>query len=237
VGKSIEKTWMFFSDNLSAALETYRPQIRSIGEWMLSAVSDLVTGLIMFIVSIIISGVFLVNSGASYKLAKSIATKLAGDKGTDMVDNSKRTIKSVVYGVLGTAVIQTAIISIGFFVAGVPGAAILSLVVMILAIVQIPIILIVLPVVIYMFTIMSGAGAVLFTIWCIIGALSDNFLKPMLLGRGMKIPMLVILIGSIGGMMLTGITGLFMGAVVLALGYQIFQNWVSNTQQEEETPE
>ena len=57
----------------------------------------------------------------------------------------------------------------------------------------------------------------------------------MLLGRGMKIPMLVILIGSIGGMMLTGITGLFMGAVVLALGYQIFQDWVSSDSQEAET--
>jgi predicted PurR-regulated permease PerM len=105
---------------------------------------------------------------------------------------------------------------------------------LILAIVQVPVILVVLPVVIYMFTVMTGFGATLFTIWCIIGALSDNFLKPLLLGRGMKIPMLVILIGSIGGMMLTGITGLFMGAVVLALGYQIFQNWVSSGQLEEE---
>jgi predicted PurR-regulated permease PerM len=192
VGKSIEKTWLFFSDNLTAALESFKP----------------------------------------YKLATTIFTKFMGEKGIKMVDNSKATISSVVNGVLGTAVIQSSLIAIGFFVADVPGAPVLSIIVLFLAIIQIPTFLVVLPVVIYMFTVLSGLGAVLFTIWLILASISDNFLKPMLLGRGMEIPMLVILIGSIGGMILIGITGLFIGAVVFALGYQLFQIWVEKSQDE-----
>ena len=83
-----------------------------------------------------------------------------------------------------------------------------------------------------MFSVLSGMGAIIFVIWSILGALSDNFLKPILLGRGMKIPMLVILIGSIGGMMIMGIIGLFIGAVVLAMAYQLFQMWIEDTREE-----
>jgi len=232
VGKSIEKTWLFFSDNMTAALETFKPQIRNIGEWLLSTISGLAIGLILFILSIIIAGVFLTHSANGYILATTIFTKIMGEKGTKMVHNSKATVKSVVNGVLGTALIQSTLIAIGFFVADVPGAPVLSIIVLFLAIVQIPTFLVVLPVVIYMFTVMSGLGAVLLTIWLILASISDNFLKPMLLGRGMEIPMLVILIGSIGGMILIGITGLFIGAVVFALGYQLFQIWVENNQDE-----
>jgi len=86
---------------------------------------------------------------------------------------------------------------------------------------------VVIPAIIYMFSESSGLGAVVFTIWVILGSLSDNILKPMLLGRGMKIPMLVILLGAIGGMLLMGLIGLFIGAVVMSLGYQLLQIWLS----------
>jgi predicted PurR-regulated permease PerM len=86
-----------------------------------------------------------------------------------------------------------------------------------------------------MFSILSGTSAVIFAVWGILGALSDNFIKPMLLGRGMKIPMLIILIGAIGGMVVMGIIGLFIGAVILALGYQLFQLWIEDTKEMLET--
>ena len=87
-----------------------------------------------------------------------------------------------------------------------------------------------LPVIIYMFSAHPGMQAIIFMVWAILGGLSDNIIKPMLLGRGMEIPMLVILIGAIGGMMLMGIIGLFIGAVVLALGYQLFKMWIDDAQ-------
>ena len=135
------------------------------GEWLLSAISGLVGGVFIFILSIIIAGILLTNSNGGYKLATNVFTRLVGSKGKEMVDNSKKTISSVIYGVIGTAVIQSTIISIGFFVADVPGAPILSVLVLFLAIVQVPVILIVLPVIIYMYTIMTGTGATIFALW------------------------------------------------------------------------
>ena len=129
-------------------------------------------------------------------------------------------------GVLGVAIIQASLVGLGFAVGGIPGASILTIIVLFLAIIQLPPLIIVIPVVIYAFSTMDTGGAVIFTIWSLLAGASDNFLKPLLLGRGVNLPMLIILIGAIGGMIAGGIIGLFVGAVVLALGYQIFMDWI-----------
>ena len=228
VGNTIYDIWQLFFENLTKAVTEYKDQIKMVGEKFIAFVSGFAGGLVSLIIAIIISGVFLVFSDQANVLVLKVFKQLIGDKGVDVANNSKATIKSVVNGVLGTAIIQSTIIAVGFFVADVPGAPILSLLVLILAIIQLPPVLIVVPVVIYMFSTMTTTGAILFTVWNVIGALSDNILKPMLLGKGMEIPMLIILIGSIGGMLLMGIVGLFIGAVILALGYQLFNLWIED---------
>ena len=156
-----------------------------------------------------------------------VFSRLVGDRGEHLVDNSTATIRSVVQGVLGVAIIQTTLISAGFYVADVPAASILTLIVLFLAIVQLPTILIVLPVIIYVFSANSTGFAVGFMIWSVVASMSDTFLKPLMLGRGLEIPMLIILIGAIGGMILFGIIGLFLGSVILALAFQLFQGWMT----------
>lgn len=230
VGNTIHDIWQLFYENITKALTEYKDQVKLVGEKFISFVSGFAGGLVMLIVAIIISGVFLVFSKQANTMVLTVFNRLIGEKGGEVANNSKATIRSVVNGVLGTAIIQSVIIAIGFFVADVPGAPILSLLVLILAIVQLPPTLIVLPVIIYMFSVLPTTGAIIFAIWNVIAALSDNFLKPMLLGRGMEIPMLIILIGSIGGMLLMGIVGLFIGAVILALGYQLFNLWVDGSE-------
>lgn len=232
VGKPLSEIWQLFSNNIADGLERFSPQIQIAGEWLLGSLASLAVSVFIFFFAVIISGWFLAKSASAYKISVAVFTNLAGKKGIELVDNSKATISSVVNGVLGVAMIQSTLIAIGFFVADVPGAAILSLLVFFLAIVQLPPSLIVLPVVIYMSSVLSGVGAGVFIVWNIIAGFSDNILKPLLLGRGVKIPMLTILIGSIGGMLLMGIIGLFIGAVILALGYQIFQDWVDYEQKE-----
>lgn len=229
IGEKVHAAWQSFSDNMTAGIIKYKEQLKSVGEKFISILSSFAGGLLTFIIAIIIAGVFLSNSSGGYKFVNTFFTALAGDKGKEMVENSKATISSVVNGILGTAIIQTAIIASAFFAFHVPGAPILTLVVLFFAIAQIPVIIVILPVLIFMFSQLSGGAAAVFVIWTVAGALSDNFLKPMLLGRGMKIPMLVILIGSIGGMMIMGIIGLFIGAVILAMAYQLFYMWIEDT--------
>lgn len=232
VGESVAETWKMFSTNVESGIEHFAPQIKKVGGWLLAAISDLVKGFFMFIIAVIIAGVLLFNSDKCFDVANKVFSKLAGARGPELVKNAKLTISSVVNGVLGTALLQSIVISIGFFLADVPGAAILSLLVLICAIVQLPLIVIILPVTIYVFPELPTWGGVLFAVWMIFGSISDNFFKPMLLGRGMDIPMLIILIGSIGGMVAMGIIGLFIGAVCLAMGYQLFNLWVFTEQEE-----
>jgi len=139
---------------------------------------------------------------------------------------STATIRSVAVGVIGIAFIQAMLGGLGMMFAGVPAAGLLAIVILVLAIAQLPPLVVLLPVVIYVFSAESTTVAVVFMVWSILVSMSDAVLKPIFLGRGVDAPMLVILLGAIGGMITSGIVGLFIGAVILALGYKLFQVWV-----------
>jgi predicted PurR-regulated permease PerM len=136
------------------------------------------------------------------------------------------TIRSVAQGVLGVAIIQAILAGIGLLAIGVPYAGIWTLLVLLLAIMQVPTILVLGPIMLYVFSVEATLPAVLFMIWGLLVGFSDNVLKPLLLGRGLDVPMLVILMGAIGGMIFSGIIGLFVGAVVLSVGYRLFTAWL-----------
>ncbi len=229
VGERIESTWTAASENLEATLRRFTPQLRALGVWALSSVAGLGMAVVQFVISILIAGVFLVNAASAAGAVRAVATRLTGARGVEFAMLAEKTTRSVAQGVLGVAVIQALLSAIGMVVAGVPGATIWALLVLIAAVMQLPPLVILGPVMIYVFSTAGTVTAVLFLIWGIFVSVSDAFLKPMLLGRGVDVPMLVILLGAIGGMMASGIIGLFVGAVVLALGYQLFQAWLGAT--------
>ncbi len=132
---------------------------------------------------------------------------------------------------IGIAVIQTLFISIGMFVIKMPGAGVFAIILLIVTIIQLPSILITLPVIIYVFSFADTVPAIIFTVWTVAWSLSDNILKPMLLGKGVDVPMLVILLGAIGGMMMGGMVGLFVGSVALALAYKILMTMLVSANQ------
>ena len=156
------------------------------------------------------------------KAANQIFRTFIGERGEDLTGLSIATIRSVVAGVIGIAVIQTLFISIGMFVIHMPAAGIIAIVLLIVTIVQLPPILVMIPVIIYVFSFADPVPAIIFTVWTILWSLADMVLKPMFLGKGVDVPMLVILLGAIGGMMIGGPVGLFVGSVALALAYKIF---------------
>jgi predicted PurR-regulated permease PerM len=237
IGEKTHDIWQTFSDNTKVGIEQYRDEIAKIGTKFIDLLKSFASSLLVFVLAIIIAGIFLSNSKGGFTFVSTLFTALIGDKGEEMLDNTKKTISSVVTGVLGTAVIQTTIIVVALFVFKVPAAPIFSLIILFMAIAQIPVAIIIIPLIIYMFSAVGGTSALLFAIWTLVGALSDNFIKPLLLGRGMEIPMVIILIGAIGGMLAMGIIGLFIGAVILALGYQLFQLWINSKKEERDNIE
>ena len=100
---------------------------------------------------------------------------------------------------------------------------------LLLAVVQLPPLLVLLPVIGYVFSTSGTTTAVVFAIWSVLASSSDTFLKPILLARGLDLPMVVIFMGAIGGFMMSGFIGLFVGAVVLALGYKLFMAWLEDS--------
>ena len=172
------------------------------------------------------------KSAACHQSISTLMSRLMNESGDRAITTTIATIRSVATGVLGVAVIQSLLSGVGLLVADIPGAGIGAIAVLIIAIAQLPPILILGPIAAYYFSIADTTPAIAFLIFSIIVSMSDAVLKPMFLGRGMDIPMIVILLGAIGGMLLSGIIGLFVGAVVLALGYQLVMDWLAGSQPE-----
>lgn len=228
IGEKLDKAWSLASTNLGAALEKFKPQLEAIGIKLLSFTAGAGAGILQFVISIIIAGALLVYARGGSEAMETIAGRVMGKQGgKDFVDIAGATIRSVAQGVLGVALIQSILAGIGLMVMGVPYAGLWAFLVLLLAVVQLPPILILGPIVAYVFSVAETIPAVIFTIYSIIVSASDAFLKPLFLGRGMDIPMLVILLGAIGGMILSGIIGLFVGAVVLAVGYKLLITWLA----------
>jgi predicted PurR-regulated permease PerM len=168
------------------------------------------------------------NGERGQRTAVAITSRVSGPvRGPQIAELCTATIRAVAQGVVGIAFIQMLLIGVALVIMGIPAAGVLALLVLLLGIMQLPVLLITLPVVIYAFA-QGGVSAstIIFAIWMIIAGLSDNVLKPMLLGRGVAVPMPVVLIGALGGMITSGIIGLFTGPVILAIGYELFIGWV-----------
>jgi predicted PurR-regulated permease PerM len=227
IGEPIAKAWTLASQNLEEALRQASPFLKGFGAWLLSAAAGAGLALLQFVLAIIIAGALLANSAAAGRAMRVIAQRLAGERGLEFVGVAEQTVRSVASGILGVALIQALLAGLGFLVAGVPAAGLLTLICLIFGVIQLGVVIVLIPVVIYLFSTADTVTAVGFLIWAILVAPVDNVLKPILLGRGVDVPMLVIFVGAIGGFLNAGIIGLFIGAVVLALGYKLFLAWLA----------
>ena len=228
IGESLQREWYDASENLKATLTRFQPQVKAMSLRLLRSAMGTALGLLHFALSIIIAGIFMANAKGSGDMAKDLFVRLAGERGADFADISAQTVRNVVKGILGVAIIQSMLAGTGFVVAGVPGAGLWAFVCLLLAIIQIGILPVVIPVIIYMFSTASTLTAALLTGWLISVCLVDNILKPILLGRGAPVPMLVVFLGAIGGFLSMGFIGLFVGAVILSLGFKLFRVWLDD---------
>jgi predicted PurR-regulated permease PerM len=225
IGQPVLRTWTMASQNLTGLLQSFAPQIRAIVPGLLAASAGIGLTVLQFVLSIVVAAALLANAEGCAKSARSLANRLFGDQGPEFVDLAESTVRSVTNGILGVAVIQSVLAGLGFLVGGLPGAGLWTLIFLFGAVLQIGAIVLV-PAVIYMFAIASTTKAVLFLVWCMFVGLIDNVLKPLLLGRGVAVPIAVVFLGAIGGFIVMGIIGLFVGAIILSVGYKLFLAWL-----------
>jgi predicted PurR-regulated permease PerM len=227
VGDRVHEAWLLASQNLAAALGRLGPQLEAVSRWLLGAAGAAGVAMLQLAASVIIAGVMLARTEGRQASITRFSTRLAGERGPEFAALAQATVQSVVQGILGVAVIQAVLAGIGFMLADVPAAGLWALLVLIAAVVQLPVALVLIVPIVLVFSSASTTVAGAFTIWCVFISLIDNVLKPILFGRGTRVPTLVIFLGAIGGMLSMGIIGLFLGAVVLALGYELLIAWLA----------
>jgi predicted PurR-regulated permease PerM len=231
IGETLHRLLGSLAANAETVLARLAPQLKSIGAAALGALARGGIALLQFAAGTIIAAALLVHADTLTSPLRVLAQRLVGARSDAFLSLSTATIRSVFRGVIGVAAIQGLLAGIGIFALGVPGAGLWAMLVLILAIVQLPPLLVLGPMMIWAFATVDTVPAVLFTVWGVVVSLSDGFLKPALLGRGLSVPMLVILIGAIGGMLASGILGLFIGPVVLGLAYELLRAWLASEPQ------
>ena len=233
IGSVLQRNWQMAADNLPQLLHEFRPQLQEAGKWLANIGAQASLGFLQFLFSIVVAAVLLSYADASAGYAQRFARRLLSEQGTHYLDLAVNTTRSVAKGILGVALIQSMLAGLGMLVAGVPGAGLLTILCLLFCVAQLGPGLILIPCAIWMFYSASQAAAIAFLVWSVLVILTDNILKPLLLGRGVNVPMLVIFIGAIGGFLSNGFVGLFVGAIVLVLGYTVLQTWLSELPVEE----
>jgi predicted PurR-regulated permease PerM len=230
VGERLHSAWTLAHTDLPALIQSLQPKIGDLARSALGFVAGIGVGILLFVAAIIIAGIIMAFGESGARSSRAIFERVVGpERGAEFTKLATATIRAVATGVIGVALIQAIIVGLCLLVAGVPWAGVLSVITLVLGIAQIPALVATLPAIAYLW--MSGdygtGAAAGYTVLLVVAGMSDNVLKPLMLGRGVEAPMPVILLGALGGMAAAGILGMFVGATLLALGYQIFKGWVA----------
>jgi predicted PurR-regulated permease PerM len=225
IGAPLNRIWMLASNSLTEAVKMFAPQLKVILPGLLTASAGIGLTVLQFFFSILISGALLANAQSATAVTSALANRLFGDRGVEFQNLVDSTIRSVTSGILGVALIQAVLAAGGFLVVGLPGAGLWAVMFLIAAVLQIGV-LVLIPAIALVFATASTTTAVIFLIWCVFVGLLDNVLKPILLGRGASVPTAVVFLGAIGGFVAMGIIGLFVGAIILSVGYKLFLAWL-----------
>ena len=229
VGQKIHALWSQAYTDLPALIHSQQPKIGDIAKAALAFVAGIGGALLQLVAAFVIAAIIMAYGTAAIGASRAIFERVAAARGGDLADLATSTIRAVALGVIGVAVIQAILIGLMMLIAHVPLAGVAAAIVLVLGIAQVPAVIVTLPAIAYLW--ISGqygtVAAIAYTIGLVLAGMADNVLKPLLLGRGVDAPMPVILLGALGGMAAGGILGMFVGATLLALGYQIFMRWVA----------
>jgi predicted PurR-regulated permease PerM len=232
VGEKLYGAWYKASTDAESFIKENPEQVKGSLGWLFDSFKGLMGSVMLSLIALIIAGIFMSSADSGYKTGVKFMERLKEGRGAELMEMCTNTIRSVVKGILLVAIIQAILAYAGFAMIGLSSmAGILAILVLLAAIIQIPVALVMIPIIIYVFSFAETTPAIVFAIYMIIVALLDNVLKPMLLAKGLQTPMIIILMGAIGGMMYQGILGLFIGPVVLAILNELYTSWVNQTEE------
>lgn len=236
VGDEIFKTWMLASTNLKAALVQIGPQLKPFSTTLLGFAGSAGISMAKFVIAVVISGFLLLPGPSLVNSARTMVRRIATRRGDEFLELTGATIRNLARGVIGVAILQALLAGFGLMIAGVPAAGLFSFLILLLGVVQIGPLIVIGPLVVWSWITMDTTAALIFTAYMVPVTLLDNVLRPFVMAHGLKTPMLVILIGVIGGILAHGVIGLFVGPIVLAIAWELLMAWVHQEQQNDLNP-
>ena len=230
VGQKIYDFWSRAHTDLPGLVESMQPKIGELARKALGVVANIGLGVLQFLASFVVAGIVMAYGEAGTRSSRAIFERIVGGgRGEPFARLSTATIRAVAQGVIGIAFVQAILVGLALLVAHVPWAGVLAAITLVLSVAQVPALIVIIPAIVYIWS--SGdygnGAAIAYSVMLLLAGMADNVLKPLMLGRGVDAPMPVILLGALGGMATGGILGMFVGATLLALGYQIFMGWVA----------
>ena len=232
IGNKVFDLWSAANSNITTLITEHTDQVKMVTLKLLDLLASTGKGILLFTLAVVASGVLLAYAKPSGDFVKSLFVKLMGGMGAEMTGLAEITVRNVAKGILGVAFIQSMLAGVGFVLAGIPLAGLWIVVCLVLAIIQLGLLPVSVGVIIYIWGHGSTTTAILLTIWMVFVGVIDNVLKPIMLGKGAPVPMLVVFLGAIGGFMSSGFIGLFTGAIILSVGYKLLQTWLNTSKEE-----
>jgi predicted PurR-regulated permease PerM len=230
VGQKIYDFWSRAHTDLPGLVESMQPKIGEMARKALAVVANIGLGVLQFLASFVVAGIVMAYGEAGTRGSRAIFERIVGGgRGEPFARLATATIRAVAQGVIGIAFVQAILVGLALLVAHVPWAGVLAAITLVLSVAQVPALIVIVPAIVYIWS-SGGYGngaAIAYSVMLLLAGMADNVLKPLMLGRGVDAPMPVILLGALGGMATGGILGMFVGATLLALGYQIFMGWVA----------
>jgi len=237
VGGKVAERWSEFASlGPDERIAPMLPHARAALQWFMAQAGSVGMTMLYFFITVIIATILYAKGQLVRKGILSFARRLAGQQGEDVAILAAKAVRGVVLGVVVTALIQAAIGGVGLFITGVPAAALLTAVMLILCLAQFGPLLVMIPSTAWLYWSGHPAwGTVLLVISLIAGAI-DNVIRPFLIRKGADLPLLLIFSGVIGGLVAFGIIGLFIGPVILAVTYTLLKTWVAGGTQGNSDP-
>jgi predicted PurR-regulated permease PerM len=229
VGEQIYESWLLASTNLRALIVDAAPHLKPLGTTLLTTAGSMSINLFKFIIAVVISGFLFIPGPSLIHSIKNVIGRVAAARGEEFVDLAGATIRNVSRGIIGIAVLQALLAGIGLLFAGVPAAGLFSFLVLVLGIIQVGATVVLLPLIVWSWFAMDLTPAILFTVYMVPVNLFDNILRP-LVAKGLSTPMPVIFVGVLGGTLVHGVIGLFVGPIVLSIAWQLLVVWMRDEQ-------
>lgn len=227
IGEQLFVFWDLASTNLQAAAVQLAPSLKPIGNSLLKLVASASTGSLTFLASIVVAGFLFPPAPVLSRSLRQLFRRLNPKRSEVFTELATSTIRIVASGVIGVSLLQTLLAAVGLVVAGIPAPALFCFFILILGIVQIGPTVILIPIVIWSWWTMDTSSAAIFTIYMVLVGVVDNILRPLVMARGLRTPIPVTLIGVLGGILAYGITGLFLGPIVLAVVWELCSSWIA----------